>query len=134
MQKAQIRTEEHHRRPRSLGGTNNPSNISYVRKREHTAWHVFVGNMNAYQICGLLNQCKQKPKNMQVVCRFINGQRVTKKGHHNSKNGNKCEKAWKVLFKNMTFKEALAYINNVWLDPSYHFYLRRERKSYTENV
>lgn len=122
--KQQVLTEEHHRRPRSLGGSNAPSNISYIPTKKHMAWHVLVGNMNAYQIAECLNACTQKPKNVSITCQFINGQKVEKLGQNNSKNTHKIHKAWKELFDDCeTFELVVAYINNTLLDPSYHLYL-----------
>lgn len=121
--KDQILTEGHHRRPESLGGTNSPANISYVEKKLHDAWARLVGNMNAYQICDFINYSEFKPKNVKIVCEFINGTPVTKKGGNNSTRESKVREAWKILFGNLSFTETIAYINNVWLDPSYHFYV-----------
>ncbi len=123
MAKNRILTGEHHRRARSLGGTESPANISLVRNKQHSAWHVLVGNMNAIQICDWLNHSKFKPENKKVVCVFINGVPVEKKGENNSRNKSKIDKAWKVLFGELNFEDSMSYINNVLLDPSYHFYL-----------
>lgn len=79
------RTEEHHRRPRSIGGTESLANISYVSARLHRHWHVLFGNMNAEQVCNHINQSPWKPEGITVVCRFINGTEVTMRGYHNSK-------------------------------------------------
>lgn len=121
-------TQEHHRRPRSLGGEDDISNISYVRKKDHFAWHLLFGNMNAYQIADWLNHhlIQNKPTNVVVVCKFINGSEVRLQGKNNSKNRIKTLKAWMRLFGGMPFKDAIACINNMWLDPSYHLYLHFE--------
>lgn len=123
MSRDQIMAEEHHRRPRSLNGTDSPENISYVVKRDHLNWHTLFGNLNAYQICKQLNMCKYKPLGINIVCKFINGVEVYKTGKNNSKKETKISYAWYSLFKNMEFEEIIKYINNVWLDPSYHFYI-----------
>lgn len=124
-QNIQILTEEHHRRARSIGGTKNPANVSYVKKKPHQSWHILFGNMNAFQICDHLNKIKFKPKNIKIVCKFINGVEVKALGENNSKNERKVFSAWNILFKGMEFKEIIDYINNVWLDPSYHFYIKK---------
>ena len=120
-----ILTEEHHRRPRSLGGKNDPSNISYVLRRPHRSWHILFGNMNATQICNRVNSFPWKPKGVTVVCKFINGSECKKTGAQNSKKSGKCQEAWALLFKGLKFKSAIHYINNTWLDPSYRFYVIR---------
>jgi len=128
MPKVQVVTEEHHRRPTSLDGhKTNLSNISYVSSMKHEAWHVLFGNMNAFQICTRLNHLKPVEfANFVVVCKFINGTPVIKRGKHSSHKKSKIRKAWRTLFGDSTFREVLSYINNVWLDPSYHLYLKKK--------
>lgn len=120
--KNQILTQEHHRRPRSLGGTEQSMNISYVPALLHICWHTLFGNLNAFQICNVIN-AHYKPSSVTVICRFINGKAVEKTGGHESKKNSKCAKAWKKLFKGMTFEEIIGFINNTWLDPAYHLYI-----------
>ncbi len=117
------RTEKHHRRSQSLGGSNDPSNLSYVPPKLHRAWHVIYGDMNAEQACELTNLLSWKPEGIKVVCVFINGEQVMLQGKHNSKDMAKLQNAWEILFKDLSFEQAIKYINNVWLDPSYHFYI-----------
>lgn len=118
----QTLTEEHHRRPKSIGGTDAPSNISYVPAKLHKFWHILFGNMNAFQIRDELNEWFT-PKRKKVVCKFINGSKVIQKGGQQTKKKSKREKAFQSLFKDMTFPQAIDYINSVWLDSSYHFYI-----------
>ena len=118
-----IQTEEHHRRPRSLGGSNLPFNVSYVTPKLHKAWHILFGNMNAEQITSRINSFPQKPKGTTIVCDFINGTGVSLRGKNNSNNRKKCKRAWIVLFGDLSFNDAISCINNIWLDPSYHIYL-----------
>ncbi len=115
------RLEEHHRRPEGLGGTNKPSNISFVPIDQHKAYHVLYGSLNAYQTADKIN--KTAPTGFMVVCEFINGVEVKKRGRHDSKNPRKLRKAEEVVFGDMSFEDKIAYINNVWLDPSYHLYI-----------
>lgn len=119
----------HHRRPRSLDGSNSLYNKSWVDEGLHNAWHVIFGNMNAYQIANYINSfdCPYKPDNVYVVCKFINGEEVTKCGSSNknlSRKGSKIMSSWHILFKNMNFEDTTSFINNVWLDPSYHLYIK----------
>ncbi|HLP86793.1 MAG TPA: hypothetical protein VK153_02890 [Candidatus Paceibacterota bacterium] len=109
-------------------GTEAPSNISYLKGKIHKAWHVLVGNMNALQICDFLNHIEFKPENINITCVFINGTPVILKGKNNSKNPTKIRRAWETLFKGLEFKDAIAYINNQLLDPSYHLYLEEIKK------
>ena len=115
--------QEHHRRPRSIGGTSKAANISYLEEQHHRDWHTIVGNMNAFQISNLLNKLKYIPADVKLVCRFINGSEVRGRGLHNSKNKNKIDVAWKNLFRDWEFIDIIEYINNVLLDPAYHLYI-----------
>lgn len=114
---------EHHRRPTSLGGTNNPSNIYNIHPILHNAWHTLFGNMNAYQICNAINCSSCRPKGKTVTCKFINGKPVQLCGEYESKKLTKRTKAWDTLFKDLPFEETIDYINSCWLDPAYHLYI-----------
>lgn len=127
--KKTILTEEHHRRPKSIGGSLSQANISYIEPEKHRAWHILFGNMNVHQITNFLNNSPKKPKEFRVFCKFINGSKVELKGRHNSNNVNKKEKAWKELFNDLEFREVLHIINNTYLDPSYHLYLKKVKNS-----
>lgn len=124
--KSLVLTEEHHRRPRSLGGSGNLDNISYVPSHNHKCWHVLFGNFNAFQIALWLNHSSFVPEGSCVECVFINGVEVSSTGSNNSNNKNKIIGAWEGLFGSMPFSEIVAYINNTWLDPSYHLYIRKK--------
>jgi len=96
----------------------------------HTAWHNIFGNMNAYQIANHINMMDPpyRPKRMYVVCVFINGEEVKKtgvSGGNFTKDEFKMKKSWDSIFYRMNFCEIIKYINNVWLDPSYHLYVKR---------
>jgi hypothetical protein len=120
-----VKAEPHHRRPRSLGGSSSPYNVSFVSHELHSSWHILFGNMNVYEICNFINNIKYKPENIYIVCEFINGDRVTMMGGQNhSKDVSKISLAWHALFREMKFEEIISYINNVWLDPSYHLYIK----------
>jgi len=81
-----VRTEPHHRRPRSLSGSSKPFNLSYVKKDIHEFWHILYGNLNAYQTCELMNSdLKLLNKSARITCRFINGTEVTKSGKGGTK-------------------------------------------------
>jgi hypothetical protein len=116
-----IKTEEHHRRPRSLGGNDSLSNISYVEPNKHKAWHTIFGNMNTYQIVNILNKLKYKPNNIYITCEFINGNEVLKSGiNNNSKRDSKISYSWYQITKGCeSFEEIIKYFNNTWIDPSY---------------
>lgn len=45
----------HHRKPRSLGGSEADFNISVVDERQHKAWHLLFKNMTPQQIADKIN-------------------------------------------------------------------------------
>lgn len=125
-------SSKHHRRPRSIGGSSSEYNISYIKVEFHNCWHVLYGNMNAYQICEQLEIDLRTYRNLEeslkLVCKFINGKEVMGSGSYKSKKPTKRQNAFSVLFKNKTIPNIIAWINNVFLDPSYHFYLVVNKK------
>jgi len=66
----------HHRRPRSIGGSNKDCNISLVYRDQHTAWHQLFRNFEAEQIAEIINRtwldpdyefvCVRKPERRRV--------------------------------------------------------------------
>lgn len=45
----------HHRKPRSRGGSNEPSNISHVKHNLHMHWHGLFDNHSPEEICEIIN-------------------------------------------------------------------------------
>jgi hypothetical protein len=45
----------HHRKPKSIGGANEPPNTVIVPKNKHDAWHTLFGNMPAQKIFEEIN-------------------------------------------------------------------------------
>lgn len=127
--KANIKKNEaqmtvHHRRPLSLDGLDREWNKSNISLEIHTAWTIIAGNMSAEQICNHIN-INFKPRGLTLICIFINGKKCTKSGKCGSEDQIKMSYAWRVLFRRYSrFKDKIDYINNVLLDPSYHFYIR----------
>jgi len=52
----QCKPTKHHRKPRSLGGSNKPANISRVSAKAHTAYHILFGNKQPREIADELNR------------------------------------------------------------------------------
>jgi hypothetical protein len=46
----------HHRRPKSLGGSNKPSNLSLVEAQKHRAWHTLFDNKDVPEVIRLINK------------------------------------------------------------------------------
>jgi len=49
------KTDRHHRRPRSIGGTNKITNISIVPEKQHKSWHRLFANHEAEIIAEIIN-------------------------------------------------------------------------------
>lgn len=45
----------HHRKPRSLGGSNDKGNVSRVPNNKHEYWHGLFSNLNPEQIAQVIN-------------------------------------------------------------------------------
>jgi len=46
----------HHRKPRSLGGTSEPRNLSRIPPKKHAAWHLLFSNLPAERIAEEINR------------------------------------------------------------------------------
>jgi hypothetical protein len=51
-----VLVSKHHRKPRSLGGNNDPQNISYVDIKKHRLWHSLFCNYTPEQIFDEINK------------------------------------------------------------------------------
>lgn len=60
---------EHHRKPQSVGGSNDPRNISYISDAKHQAWHILFANLEAKDIATLINTVYLDPDYEFVVAR-----------------------------------------------------------------
>lgn len=57
----------HHRKPRSIGGTDDTRNLSYITDRKHKAWHTLFQNKRADQIVWELNNVYLDPDYVVVL-------------------------------------------------------------------
>lgn len=64
-----IRKDEsrHHRKPRSLGGSDEPANISVVTQKHHNAWHTLFSNYSPETIASIITE-KWIPKGYRFIC------------------------------------------------------------------
>lgn len=56
MAKSRKERDRHHRKPRSIGGTNDHENISIVPRNKHEAWHLLFANCTPDQIAEIISQ------------------------------------------------------------------------------
>lgn len=47
---------KHHRKPKSIGGSNKAYNISRVPRGQHESWHNLFGNKTVPEIVAILNE------------------------------------------------------------------------------
>jgi hypothetical protein len=45
----------HHRKPRCLGGSNDPRNLVNVPENQHVSWHTLFEGRNPENICAFIN-------------------------------------------------------------------------------
>ena len=57
----------HHRKPRSRGGTDHPSNLVKVYKNEHQAWHLLFANYSPETVARIINEIWLDPDYELVV-------------------------------------------------------------------
>lgn len=66
---SQIAYSRHHRRPRSLGGSDHEHNISLVPKHLHSAWHTLFANHTPETIAAIISERWLDPAFVMVATR-----------------------------------------------------------------
>lgn len=61
------KTNTHHRKPRSMQGTNEPENLSKVNVAHHVAYHTLFGAGDPYYIAKYLNDVWIDPEYYLIV-------------------------------------------------------------------
>ena len=112
---------DHHRRPRSIGGTSDKSNLyRNAPKTKHILWHVLFGTLNVYQIADEINRNKYFGSKMIYVEQIGNLDIVLKEGQYGCKNIEKLKQVFDFMFRDgRTHKQRLDTINHLWLDPDF---------------
>lgn len=67
MKKTSSGISKHHRRPKKQGGSNDKSNISYVSKHKHRAWHNLFNHMTPHEIAEEINDRWLDPDYVLIV-------------------------------------------------------------------
>ena len=65
---AKVAKNKHHRMPKSLGGSDEDSNISSVTIVKHQAYHLLFSNGTPYDIASILNNI-WIPSNYELIVR-----------------------------------------------------------------
>ena len=60
-------TTKHHRKPRSLSGGDEKSNISKVPDKKHRAFHLLFSNLTVFKMAELLNKVWIDPQYQFIV-------------------------------------------------------------------
>ena len=69
---AKVSSSTHHRKPRSIGGTNDDENLSKLPATQHQAWHTLFKNWDAIRIAQAINEYYLDPDYIFVVERRRN--------------------------------------------------------------
>lgn len=125
-----VKLTKHHRKPRNIGGSDKPINISMVPGDRHEAWHVLFGHNEASIIAVILNEYfleslkveaifllgKIQPRKIisSIIPNYLSRRKAKREKRLNSLNEN-----WEKMFSGLTEKEIIEEINQVWLDPEY---------------
>lgn len=142
-----LKSNVHHRLPRSRGGTGAKSNLSTVNPLQHVAWHVLVSNHWATTIALRLSNwvydaCPQYDVYPRFICKPNEGlvytQRMTLREleiedrlRHTCSQYEKFtparRDAWDCLFGGLTPEHIAEHINDVWLDPQYTLFVKYQK-------
>lgn len=69
---------KHHRLPRSLGGTDEKSNVSWVSHFQHQGWHAVASNHTAPTIAHILNEKFLDPEYKFICVRSADYHKIMK--------------------------------------------------------
>ena len=61
----------HHRLPSSIGGSDDPKNISMISETKHQAWHTLFQNKTAIEICKEINDLYLDPAFELVIVKRL---------------------------------------------------------------
>lgn len=106
---------KHHRKPLSIGGKDVPSNISYVPRYQHEAWHVLFDNYDVMKTLCVFQQYYEVfgPERSPFQVRR-DREWVRKSRYWTNK-----KQAWGTLFRGKSLQEIVHQINQTWIDPMY---------------
>ncbi len=124
---------KHHRKPTSIGGTDDERNISFIMDYLHKAWHQVVRNYSAPRIARILTNSEIFPgKQIVAVPRWWGINSISQKDAEQLERfvsyssmgvlSTAQRNAWEKLFehrKDWDDKSRIEYINNTYLDPDF---------------
>lgn len=112
---------DHHRRPRSIGGTSNKENLyKGAPKTKHILWHVLFGTLNIHQIVDEINNNKYFGNRTIFIEQIGSLDVILKEGQYGCKNIEKLKFVFDFMFREgRTYKQKLDTINHLWLDPDF---------------
>ncbi len=112
---------DHHRRPRSIGGFRDPRNLyKNAPKTKHLLWHLLFGTLNAFQIVDEINRNKYFGRS-SISLEQIGKLNITlKEGDYGCKDLVKLKCVFDFMFReDRARKQKLDTINHLWLDPDF---------------
>lgn len=109
---------KHHRKPRSIGGTDCTENISYVPVKQHRAWHHLVGNMSAPQIAIRLGTLFPNYYFLAVPNRYMTTIKLPLT-YSTAKSKSLIDKSIKILWGSNGMRYIVNNINHRWIDTDF---------------
>jgi len=113
-----MKNTKHHRKPRSLGGTNFQDNISHVPQDQHTAWHNLFGNMSATQIASQLGVLFDGYVFIAVPKTSITSIAIST-NYNVARHRVMQDRAIIILWGSFNMKRIVENINNRWIDTDF---------------
>lgn len=118
-----LKLTRHHRKPKSRGGTDHRSNISYVTQKDHNAWNILFDNLPPISILRRLVEYvhyfgtnRRMKLTYEPKMKFLTNKNIGRKYY-----------AWNTLFANLTIEQIIEKINNTWLDPEFRLYVIKQK-------
>ena len=110
---------KHHRKPRSIGGTDCTKNISIVPKQHHRAWHHLFSNLSATEIAVRMGKLFPDFFFISVPNVYMTRLRIPScKSYARSKKLQ--DKSIDILWSGLGMKRIVENINDRWIDPDFH--------------
>lgn len=115
----------HHRRPRSIGGSNEGRNRSEVNQIRHSLWHDIFGSNHAQEIALVMNKYELFGQGVVIDLVPTSDEYDTyQKGGRGRLSKTWAAPTFQALFYGYTVEEIINEINSVWLDPDYRIVLK----------
>lgn len=113
---------KHHRKPRSIGGTDLERNLSYVPVKHHRAWHNIFGNMSAPQIAIKLGKIYPDYFFLAIPKVRLKTIALPENSTSCTKSRKLMDKSLAILFGDRSVKQVVNLVNSRWIDPDFYIH------------